>query len=219
MRLTTSILICLFLLTAGVALPNTGSTVGATTIQAEEAPQIINARLKGKKLFVTGQNFAAGAVILVNGKPQKTRNDSSSPSTMLIAGKAGKKIANNVVVSLQVQSADRLSDKFPLFKGQIITFDNVGQTIQLTVGERFLLFLQKSGYDFSPELSDTSVLRKVDDVEDVSGSQGVFEAVKAGSTKLSALGELPCHKATPACLAPTLFFELNIVVSEAGPAN
>ncbi|HSO74229.1 MAG TPA: hypothetical protein VLU47_05280 [Blastocatellia bacterium] len=219
MRLTTTVLICLFLLTAGVPVLNTGSTVYATPIQSEEAPQILNARLKGKKLFVTGQNFAPDAVILVNGKPQKTRNDSSSPSTLLIAGKAGKKIANNAVVSLQVQSAGVLSEKFPVFKGQIITFDNAGRTLQLTVGERFLLSLQKSGYEFSPEVLDPTVLRKVDDVEDVSGSQGVFEAVKAGSTKLTALGELPCHKSTPACLAPTLFFELNIVVSEAEPAN
>lgn len=219
MRLAITILICLFLLTAGVPHLSTGSTVCATTIQSGEAPQIINARLKGKRLFVTGQNFAADAVIMVNGKPQKTKNDSSSPSTMLIAGKAGKKIANNAVVSLQVQSAGELSDKFPFFKGQIITFDDVGRTVLLTVGERFLLFLQKSGYEFSPEVLDTSVLRKVDDVDIVSGSQGVFEAVKAGSTKLTALGELPCHKATPACLAPTLFVELDIVVSEAGPAN
>lgn len=219
MRLTTSILICLFVLTAGGAHLNTGSTVCATTIQSDEAPQVINARLKGKKLFVTGQNFAVGAVILVNGKPQKTNNDSSSPSTMLIAGKAGKKIANNAVVSLQVQSAGVLSNKFLLFKGQIITFDNAGRTIRLTVGERFLLFLEKSGYEFSPEVLDTSVLRKVDDIDIVSGSQGVFEAVKAGSTKLTALGELPCHKSTPACLAPALFFELNIVVGEAGSAN
>jgi hypothetical protein len=219
MRLTTTLLVCLFLLTAGIPFLNTGSTVCATRIQSEEAPQILNARLKGKKLFVTGQNFAAGAVILVNGNPQKTKNDSSSPSTMLIAGKAGKKIADNAVVSLQVQSAGVLSDKFPLFKGQVITFDNAGRTIQLTVGERFLLFLQKSGYEFSAEVLDPAVLRKVEDVGDVSGSQGVYEAVKAGSTRLTALGELPCHKSTPACLAPNLFFELNVVVSGIGPAN
>ena len=218
MRLTTTLLICLFLI-AGVLHLNTSSTVCASIRQSDEAPQILNARVKGKKLIVTGQNFAEGAVILVDGNPQNTKNDSSSPSTMLIAKKAGKKIADNAVVSVQVQSAGGLSDKFPIFKGQIITFDNVGKTIPLEVGDRFLLFLQKGGYEFNPAVLDTAVLRKVDDVEIISGSQGVFEALKAGSTKLTALGDLPCHKTTPACLAPALFVEFNIVVSEAGPSD
>lgn len=219
MRLTTTLLICLFLLMAGVLRLNTASTVCASTSQSDAAPQILNARVKGKKLIVTGQNFAEGAVILVDGKPQKTKNDSSSPSTMLIAKKAGKQIPDNAVVSVQVQSASGLSDKFPLFKGQIITFDNVGQPILLKTGERFLLFLQKGGYAFNPDVLDTAVLRKVEDVEIIVGSQGVFEALKAGSTKLTVVGELPCHKTRPACLAPALFVEFNIVVSEAGPSD
>lgn len=219
MRLTTTLLICLFLLMAGGLHLNTGGTVRASIGQSDEAPQILNARVKGKKLIVTGQNFSQGAVILVDGNPQNTRNDSSSPSTMLIAKKGGKKIADNAVVSVQVQSAGGLSDEFPIFKGQIITFDNVGKTIPLAVGDRFLLFLQKGGYEFNPAVLDTAVLRKVDDVEIISGSQGVFEALKVGSTKLTALGDLPCHKTTPACLAPALFVEFNIVVSEAEPAD
>ncbi|MFY9610269.1 MAG: hypothetical protein WAU45_16850 [Blastocatellia bacterium] len=219
MRLTATLFICLFLLMAGALHLNTGSTVFASTSQSDDAPQILNARVKGKKLIVTGQNFAEGSVILVDGKPQKTRRDSSSPSTMLIAKKAGKKIANNAVVNLQVQSAGGLSDKFPLFKGHIITFDNVGQTILLGVGDRFLLFLQKSGYEFSPAVLDTAVLRKVEEVEIIPGSQGIFEALKAGRTQLTAPGELPCHKTTPACLAPSLLVELNIVVRDVGPSD
>jgi len=61
---------------------------------------------------------------------------------------------------------------------------------------------------------DTTILQKVDDVEIIPGSQGVFEAKRAGSTKLNAIGELPCHKTIPACLAPTLNFEFDVVVAD-----
>jgi hypothetical protein len=52
-------------------------------------PQITGATKSGKKLFVTGANFLAGAKILINGEEQKTKVDSS---VMLIGKKAGKKI-------------------------------------------------------------------------------------------------------------------------------
>lgn len=46
----------------------------------------------GKKLFVYGENFEIGAVILLNGEEQKTKNDGQNPKTTLIGKKAGKKI-------------------------------------------------------------------------------------------------------------------------------
>ena len=48
--------------------------------------------VSGKKLFVTGENFHAGAVILLNGEEQKSKNDAQNPQTMLIGKKTGKKI-------------------------------------------------------------------------------------------------------------------------------
>jgi hypothetical protein len=46
----------------------------------------------GKKLFILGQNFARGAVILLDGEEQKTSNDDQNPQGSLIGTKAGKKI-------------------------------------------------------------------------------------------------------------------------------
>jgi hypothetical protein len=219
MRLTTTLLICLVLLAAGVPLLNDDRAVWASTIQSDDSPKILNAQVQGKKLIVTGQNFAMGAVILVNGEPQKTKNDSDLPSTMLIAKKAGKKIPANTAVSIQIQSDGSTSDQFGVFKGLVITFADFGRPINLKIGDRFLLFLEKGGYLFNPVVLDTAVLQKVDDVEIIPGSQGVFEAKRAGSTKLQATGELPCHKTTPACAAPTWFFEFSIVVTEIGPST
>jgi hypothetical protein len=219
MRLTATLFICLVLLAAGVPYLSHNPAVLASAIQSDDSPKILNAQVRGKKLIVTGQNFAMGAVILVNGEPQKTKNDSDLPTTMLIAKKAGKKIANNTAVSIQIQNAGSTSDKFGMFKGLVITFADLARPINLKIGDRFLLFLEKGGYEFNPVVLDTTVLQKVDDVEIIPGSQGVFEAKRAGSTRLQATGELPCHKTTPACAAPTLFFEFSIVVTEIEPST
>ncbi|HLF84293.1 MAG TPA: hypothetical protein VI837_08975 [Blastocatellia bacterium] len=183
----------------------------ASTIQSDNPPRIFNARVKGRKLILTGENFAQGAVVLVNGEPQKTRNDEESPSTTLIAKKAGNYIPDNAAVTIQVQSGNSLTEKFPFFKGQVITLDDAGSPVSLRVGDRFLLFLLKANYEFSPAVLDETILRKVTDVE-IPGSQGVFEALRSGNTKLVAVGELPCHRATPACLAPTLNVEFPVLV-------
>ena len=63
-------------------MPGPGST----------APRIISASVSGKKLFLTGENFHAGAVILLNGEEQKSKNDGQNPQTTLIGKKAGKKV-------------------------------------------------------------------------------------------------------------------------------
>ena len=41
---------------------------------------------------MVGENFVSGAVILLNGEEQKTRNDGQNPQTTLIGKKAGRKI-------------------------------------------------------------------------------------------------------------------------------
>jgi hypothetical protein len=210
MRLRACSILGLVLLAIGTLDFNAGASK-ASTIQSDNPPRIFNARVKGKKLILTGENFMQGAVVLVNGEPQKTRNDEESPSTTLIAKKAGNQIPDNAAVNIQVQSANGLSQKFPFFKGQVITLDDAGKPINLRVGERFLLFLLKVEYEFSPVVLDETILRKVADV-DIPGSQGVFEALRSGNTRLVAIGELPCARAKPACLAPALSVEFTVIV-------
>jgi hypothetical protein len=59
---------------------------------APTVPRIIMASVSGKKLFITGENFHAGAVILLNGEEQKTKQPATNPQTTLIGKKAGRKI-------------------------------------------------------------------------------------------------------------------------------
>src|SRR5262249_51462200 len=76
--------------------PRTGVAVIAARIfivtQAGLPVRIASAAVGGKKLFIFGENFDPGAVILINGEPQKTISDESNPKTALIAKKAGKKV-------------------------------------------------------------------------------------------------------------------------------
>jgi|GEM_PF-4538368 len=60
--------------------------------QAGILARITAASVAGKKLFVFGEHFDLGAVILLNGQEQKTANDVQNPKTILIAKRGGKKI-------------------------------------------------------------------------------------------------------------------------------
>ena len=199
------------LIIATTAVPSISSSVCAY-ILVQNAPRIIDVRVKGRKLILIGENFTDGSVILLNGEPQKTRNDEDSPTTILIAKKAGNNIPDGTAVNIQVESSSGVSDKFPFFKGRVVTLADANKIINMKVGERLLLVLiSANGYDFVPSVVDETILRRVADVE-IAGSKGVYEALKPGSTKLTATGELGCHRTEPACQAPTLFVQFQIVV-------
>ena len=69
-------------------------------------PTIVSAAINGKKVLVTGKDFDLGASILVDGKPQKSRNDDSSPASRLIAVKAGKRIQQSQTVEITVRNTN-----------------------------------------------------------------------------------------------------------------
>ena len=66
-------------------------------------PKIASASASGKKLFVFGEDFDRGAVILLNGEEQTTKNAGENPRTTLIGKRAGKRI----------KSGDRLQVRNP----------------------------------------------------------------------------------------------------------
>lgn len=212
--------ICLLV---GLLVPATGhitfdwrgdaQSIAAPAIQSDAAPKVMNARLNGKKLIVTGENFAPNALIFINGEKQKTQNDSDNPSTMLIAKKAGKKMPAGAVVKIQVLNpAGSSSTAFDFFSGRTVTIDDGGKTIELQVGERFLLVLKKENFDWLTTVQDPAILKKITDVDVISGAQGIFEAERAGRTKVLAQGNPSCAKSTPPCRVPSILFELNIIV-------
>jgi hypothetical protein len=82
---------------------------GVFTITGEGStvlPEIAGVSAGGKKLFVSGQNFALGAVVKVNGQEQKTVNDEDDPSHLLRCKKAAKKIAPGSTATIVVSNPD-----------------------------------------------------------------------------------------------------------------
>ncbi len=85
----------------------------AFVVKVSSPLAITGASIKGKKLFVTGDRFSSGAVIILNGEQQKTENDGASPTTLLIARRAGKQIPVGQAVTVQVRNPDgALSNEF-----------------------------------------------------------------------------------------------------------
>ncbi len=93
-----------------------------------------------------------------------------------------------------------------------VTLDDNGYTIQLNVGERFLLDLAES-FDWTVQVADQSVLSRLVNVAVIRGAQGLYEAKKPGSTELTATGDPPCRKAQPPCAAPSIVFRITVVVA------
>jgi subtilisin family serine protease len=73
-------------------------------------PNAEAAGFSGTRLVVQGTHFAPGAVILVNGRPYRTRADAARPTTVLVSRPAARAIQPGQTVTLQVQNPDgRLS--------------------------------------------------------------------------------------------------------------
>jgi hypothetical protein len=95
-------------------VPSLNSTVqarfGVDAFAAKLAspPSITTVSISGKKLIVTGEGFDRGAVVLINLQEQATKNDESQPSRILVAKKAGKKIAPGEKVLIHVLNKDGL---------------------------------------------------------------------------------------------------------------
>jgi len=94
----------------------------------------------------------------------------------------------------------------------VVTLDDDGMTIYLSAGGNLLLKLGNQ-LDWTVTVSDQSVLSREPNVLVVAGAQRIYTAHKAGTATLSAVGDLPCRKSNPPCMAPSRLFTVTIVVS------
>jgi hypothetical protein len=93
-----------------------------------------------------------------------------------------------------------------------ITQENNNQTIELNVGDTFLLKLGEE-YMWNVEIDNDDVVSRVKNIAVIRGAQGVYEANMPGSATLSAVGDLPCREEVPPCEAPSILFKIQINVS------
>ena len=81
-------------------------------------PRINSASIVGKRLLISGERFDDGAVILLDGKKQKTVRDELDPS-LLVGKKAGKRIDPGQSVTIQIRNSDGfLSTEFGFSRPQ-----------------------------------------------------------------------------------------------------
>ena len=100
----------------------------------------------------------------------------------------------------------------PLQQPKMITLEDSGKTVQLIVGNRFLLNLGADVYEWNLSIEDPSILGRVKNVMTIRGSQGLFEALKPGTTRLQADGNPLCANEKPACKMPSRLFTITVVV-------
>lgn len=92
-----------------------------------------------------------------------------------------------------------------------ITLQDKGKTVQLAVGERFVLMLGED-YTWEVQIVDPAVVSRVVNITVVRGAQGVYSALKSGTTTLTAAGDPVCRQAKPPCGRPSILFSLTIEV-------
>jgi beta-propeller repeat-containing protein len=91
------------------ALPNSvHGGFDAFVIKIASPPRITGASISGNDLVVAGEGFDRGAVILVDGAEQRTRNYESRTATVLIGKKTAKIIAPGQTVTIRVRNSDGL---------------------------------------------------------------------------------------------------------------
>lgn len=100
------------ILVAGLSVVDSISRFAIARYEVSK-PRIISVSASGKRLTVSGEDFDAGAVILVNGKEQGTTNDPQTPNMTLLSKKGAKKIRPGATVVIQIRNGDgALSQEF-----------------------------------------------------------------------------------------------------------
>ncbi|MBM2812323.1 MAG: hypothetical protein HW416_3082 [Chloroflexi bacterium] len=92
----------------------------------------------------------------------------------------------------------------------VVTLSDNHKTMTLFVGQTFTLDLGTS-YVWTGLVTDPSILARVD--AGPAAGRGVYQALGFGQTTLTARGDPPCY---PLCLAPSILFEITIVVRPSG---
>ncbi|MDD2921166.1 MAG: hypothetical protein PHQ36_02675 [Anaerolineales bacterium] len=93
------------------------------------------------------------------------------------------------------------------FAATSVTLDDNGKTIDLRVGDSFLLDLGADMYEWSVEIDNQSVVARR-----AGTTPMIFDAIGLGTANLIAVGNPRCAKSTPPCMAPSIEFSVTIFV-------
>ena len=188
MRRAVGLLILLALVTAApiaITHPSHAANARAAALQSE-SPKILNVSRSGKNLIIVGEGFQAGAVIVINGERQKTRNDDQNPDSLLIAKKAAKRLPPDAIVTIQVENSEAAkSDPFIFFTGLTLTIDDAGKTFHLSPGQQFLLLVKVSDIYTINISVDQTVIKKIAEGDGIPSAQAIYQAAAPTPTPRS----------------------------------
>lgn len=102
------------------------------------------------------------------------------------------------------------ADSAPPSTSSTVTLADDGQTLQMHVGDTFLLMLG-TDYNWNVTVSDTSVLSRMPNITVIRGAQGIYQANSEGTALLTATGGRNCPPGV-ACPALARLFRLTVVV-------
>ncbi len=98
----------------------------------------------------------------------------------------------------------------PSASPQRVTLTDNGKTVTMHVGDTFLLALGDQ-QQWSVQVADQTIVARVPNIMVVRGAQGVYRALKAGTTTLSATGAPQCS-AGQACPMYVIGFHVTVQV-------
>jgi hypothetical protein len=196
----------------GLITPAIVGTLQSTAQEPESTPRISSARIKGKKLIVTGENFTPGAYILINGQIEKTKANAEDPTGMLIAKKGAKRIDMNEVAALHVVTPEGVpSSEFRFFPGPRITFADANKTLTIAVGEVFLVDLGDE-YGWTVDYQGLTNIVAVPTLLPILGTQGLYVPTAPGKSDFRATGQPICEREQPSCAKAPFIFETTIQI-------
>lgn len=115
-----------------------------------------------------------------------------------------------VTFGLDIVSSPAAAVSTPSGTRSVTLADN-GTPVTMHVGDTFLLNLGE-GYDWTVNVADQSVLSREVNVLVIRGAQGIYRALKPGTTTLTATGDPLCRKANPPCGLPSRLFKVTVEV-------
>jgi hypothetical protein len=162
-------------------------------------------------LTLTLGTLIASACASQSAQPVQPIPSAAPASTVMVQPEVSTSIPSVSTPLTAIQTATNMPTEPPQGGEKTITIDDRGKTINLAVGENFLLQLG-DGYTWDISISDESVISRVKNITVIKGAQGVYTALKPGTATLTATGDPLCRQSKPACGMPSILFEVTLDV-------
>ena len=150
--------------------------------------------------------------------PAATAIPCTCPTSAVTPQQAGLVQPDHVVCNCPVMlvtpppaTSPAVTDPQAVPAGGITLADN-GKTFIVQVGDSFLLNLGMDKFDWTVNIDDQNVVSREKGVMPIMGAQGVYQASAPGKAVLSAVGDPLCRASKPACMAPSILFQVTLIV-------